>query len=412
VGEIVAIAVAIGSAISAAATAVAAVVSTVVSAVVAAVSAAVTWIGAAIASVISTVGTAIGDFYAGFLYSMSGVMGTVSLADASFATVLGSYVGSIYATFATFLEVIHFKTILTIHEIAYIVSEDYRAMWVKVYDEIGAVSSALGFTSEFLYLTLRDARTLVLDVSSTLGYRYDPGEIIWLQEMNKFFKDFSTVANTYKNNPSQLFWDIDQKIVKPNIDNKGSAMQTVIASVDTALSAAKTSVEDVIRIRDDVGRIVARLPSDVREWVKPMVDGAFKYVDEFIDDIYKPHAKELDRVITILDGQTTQTGSKVKGIVERLLHPGDYLHEIDSFSEKDRLDQERKISNIVSRGYEQETSDWHQRHRVEKERYEEEMMVTERPVPSPGLPAPETVEIKQPEKIPLIPRKTWFVGDY
>jgi hypothetical protein len=411
-GEIVAIAVAIGSAISAAATAVAAVVSTVVSAVVAAVSAAVTWIGAAIASVISTVGTALSDFYLGLTTYIGGNFAVADFVGTTFMTQVGAYVGSVYVTFAAFLEAIHFSTILTIHEIAYIVSDDYRAMWVKVYDEIGAVSSALGFTSEFLYLTLRDARTLVLDVSSTLGYRYDPGEIIWLQEMNRFFKDFSTVANTYKNNPSQLFWDIDQKIVKPNVDNKGTAMQSVLSSVDTALSAAKTSVEDIIRIRDDVDRIVARLPGDVREWVKPMVDEAFKYVDKFIDDIYKPNAKQLDRVITILDGQTSASGQKVKGIIERLLHPADYLHEIDLLPEKERKAEELKIEDFTRRVFEDQTADWHQRHKAEEEKLKEEMLITEKALPPPELPTPKTVEVKRPEKIPLIPRNTWFVGDY
>ena len=403
---------AIASAITSAATAVAAVVTTISTAVASAVVAAATAVASVVSSIVSAIGVAISDFYIGLTTYLEGIFVLADYAGTSFMTQLGAYVGAIYSTFTGFLAAIHFKTILAIHEIVYLVSEDYREMWQGVYREIANVSNALGFTSEFLYLTLRDARTLVLDVSSTMGRKYDLAEITWLQEMNKFFKDFSTVAKTYQNNPSQLFWDIDQKIIRPSIDTKGDVSQMVLSTVDSAIRVAKEAVDDISRIRYDIGSLISHLPSQIRDEIKPAIDKVLKQWDDWIKEDYKPIMTGLTKVTDHLQYNQRAITVTLSDVVSRLLRPGDFLREIYRGTPDEARDQQKKIADISKSEFIEESQDWYARHRTERKEYEEEVRIREIELPSPPIVKGERVEIEGETIPPMIPRKGWFVGDY
>jgi len=91
---------------------------------------------------------------------------TVNNAATALYLETSTQVNAIKASYNMFLEAIHYDTLLKIHEIAYIVSGDYRVQVNKIYGRIAEVSEALGLGAQFINLALRNARAITLDAVS------------------------------------------------------------------------------------------------------------------------------------------------------------------------------------------------------------------------------------------------------
>ncbi|GAI32621.1 unnamed protein product, partial [marine sediment metagenome] len=137
-------------------------------------------------------------YYYGFAVMMADLAlecELLALANISYmeigAYALGEFVASIGICMGSFLDAIHFTTLLQVHQIAYILSGDYREMMSHVYNEIAEVSGALGLGSGYLILLHRNARNVILDVSGMMGRSYDVAEITWLQQYSDYLKKFN-----------------------------------------------------------------------------------------------------------------------------------------------------------------------------------------------------------------------------
>ena len=409
---VIAIAVTVGSAIGTAVSAVAAVVGTVVSAVGAALAAVGSWIATAVTAAYVAVAEAVADFAAGFLFTETAGFQGMSVAGESFFLQVGAYVGSVVYAFTAFLEAIHFTTLLTIHEIAYMVSEDYRAMWVKIYSELGSISYYLGYSADFLNLLIRDARSLVLDTSAMLGKKYDLAEIAWTYQFQSYLRIFSDQAKTYIKNPAAVFHDIDRLLTKPAVDAKAGAMQTVYLTIDSTLKFTKTTVDEVGKVRDDLGSLVSHLPNQIRAEIQPVIDKVFKTWDDWILKDYKPALKIIDGVIGVVSAREEENYKRNKDLADRLKKPGTYLKAIYDLPSYEWPSEEKAVADIATESWSKERQESYEMTKpygeelpafmemLKKERPKVEWAIFELEVP--GRPAGAPVE----------PRKTWNVGDY
>jgi len=96
-------------------------------------------------------------------------IGALTVSSVATASAISSFISAIAVSFGAFLEAIHFKTLLAIHEIAYLLSDEYRLMLASITQDIMEYSESLGMGSTFVLLGIQNVRTLVLDVSSMLG---------------------------------------------------------------------------------------------------------------------------------------------------------------------------------------------------------------------------------------------------
>lgn len=410
--EVIAIAVGIGAAVASAATAVAAVVATVATAIASVVVTVATWVWSGITIIYTAVAEAVADFAAGFAFTAEAGFQGLSVAGESFFLQLGAYAGSLVFYFGAFLEAIHFSTLLTIHEIAYICSEDYRAMWSKVYEEMGQISYALGYSADFLNIIIRDSRNVVLDASAMMGQKYDLAEVVWIKSFQSYLKVFSDQASKYTKNPATIFFDLDKMLTKPAIDNKAGIMQTVYTTIDATIKFTKGAVEEVDKLRVDLGSLVSHLPGSIRDTVKPMLDKIAKDWDEWIRSDYKPSLKLMDGVIKSIGIEQGKNTAKNKALVDKLKKPGTYLKEIYNLPSYEWPSEEKAVTEIALKPFEEEAYYWkaitnksiqestEARKIAFAEREKVEWEISEIEVPE--RPASTSVE----------PRNTWFVGDF
>jgi hypothetical protein len=335
----------------------------VVASVTAIVATAVTTIVMAIASALSLMGTILWSGSVGVVTGILNAVGLISGATASniltslnainvigaqaYLTV-GSAISAITSGFKAFLEAIHFHTLIQINDIAYLVSSDYREMMNKVYAELADFSNAVGLGAQFITLAIRNARNIVLDVSTMVGRNYDLAEVNWLNEMNGFFTTISDNARRIANDPYLLLSYIDEQLIKPSADLKGSVMQGLFNTVDTILDFTDKTVDDIATLKSDLQTFVNDLPASIKEDIKPLIDAAIEPFDSFMDKVYTPNFTKVSQVLDILSVRLDDRTDDINNLVDRLRKPGDLLQSVDLLPSSERTEQRTKMFTTVN----------------------------------------------------------------
>jgi len=340
----------------------------------------------------------------------------LALAEVSYmeigAYAIAGFVDAIGICMGSFLEVIHFSTLLQIHQVAYILSGDYREMMSHVYDEIAEVSVALGLGSGYLILLHRNARNVILDVSGMMGRSYDLAEITWLQQYSDYLKKFNERVNIYKTNPGMILHDVDEYLVKPAADLKGAVVSNIILTIDSTVAVMKDTVTDVSKLRTDLGQLISDLPPKIRSETKPFFDEVFLKYDDWIREDYKPAIKVFDQLIGALKVEQDTHRQNIGGLVDRLKRPADYLLELDNFDLDLKREQEDSIHELSSRTYMRQAYDVRSDIGPVTFAFQKLAEALTVSIPPPEWKIPEKIEPGRPARTPVEPRETWDVGDY
>lgn len=411
-GVIVAIGAVIAGAVASAVTAVASIIATIAAAVASTVATIggliASSVGAAISSAVSGIGSVMASIAGSVTNAIQIVLPTLSNVYNSIATFTRILVGGMKA----FLEAIHFQTMLKVHNLGMIFSKDYREMMQKVYNELAEVSKALKLGPHTLSLILRDARNIVLDVSSLMGRSYDLSQVQWLTTMNDYLKNFAEVAGTYENNPSALIEDLAEWIDKPAIEAKSQFMQTFIGIVDKTVTAVDDTARKVVQLRRDVQTFVLDLPDSISRKIFDKVDPLFQEVDNFIMYEYEPNVRNIRQALDILGDTTRNQTDRLGEITNKILNPGDLMSGVDNLPDFERIRQERMIGDIASRSQVEEMTEANSA--IEKA-YAGIGRIFEAVTEVRKLPPYHVTEYQgplTPAFVSPIPRETWFIGDF
>lgn len=403
---------------------------------------------------------------------------TVNNAATALYLETSTQVNAIKASYNMFLEAIHYDTLLKIHEIAYIVSGDYRVQVNKIYGRIAEVSEALGLGAQFINLALRNARAITLDVNASIGRFYDIGEIAWMKNLSGFLESWNdsvtvqhynetgvwltedytdkikadtrqqelnainvlhkasvsqvgniwqvkyqkleasalsvTIGYTqkYKNNPGQIFHDIDTRIIKPHVDEAAEKSQIMFSTVEGIVNSVSETVEDIQKVNNSLDKFTQDLPASIRKHIEPYVNKITQKVDNWIDYTYKPKSIIIDKTLNVLIADKQVQESKMSSLYDRLKKPGTYLKEIDTLSREDRENEEAKVFEVANRtpnklykDGEKEISDKTQ----ELTKVDKALKYNIEPLPTMELekPSVSSKPLKEHTK-----KESWFVGDY
>lgn len=316
------------------------------------------------------------------------------------------------AGFSAFLTAIYFDVILTVHNIAYLVSPHYREMFQKVLNEIMNISHILGLGPSFIVLALENARTLVLTTSGLLGMKYDMAQVQWLGILSNYLKEFAGKVRSYRNNPGLLLLDMGELINRPVMDQMGAYMQTIIGTIDDTIDNAEKVAQAVTAVERDLTAFIDDLPENLKRQIKPYTDPILNRINSFIKYDFKPSIDVIHGVIGVLETKQQGIKSQIDDTIERLLYPGKYLHEIDALDSDLQNEQAWSIAEVSNRPERELYEVVDQGRDVIRERLKSilDALATRLPKPAYALP-----EVPRPVIIPQIEmeeRNTWFVGDY
>ena len=384
----------------------------IVTAIVSAVAAVIGALGAWVAGVVSAVTSAISAAYSAVSFWVSTQLVMISYELGGIYATIAAWGEGAVGAFKGFLNAIYFKELMMIHEIAYIVSADYRKLVEEIYRRISDVSQALGIGAETMNLAFRNARSLVLSASSLMGRSYDIGEITWLRDFSNIMQKIQADAFRYNLRPDLLYLDLDEWVIKSSVNVQAGVMQTVLTTLDSTLKGLKDTVKGIGEVRENLERFVSGLPESIRERVEPMLEPVIKHFDEFVSDIYEPRIKVMDEIVGSLDRRMISTRGEISGIVDRLKRPGDYLTEIDDLPWELRRQQEDKVDDIASRTFQRKAERTGREASREYRGFLRVLEALKKEYPPPPYEIPEAEAPLRPPGVPVKPRDTWFVGEY
>jgi len=325
---------------------------------------------------------------------------------------IGTYWFAITSAWSSFLTAIYFDAIMACHSVAFMVSEDYRIMIMGVYGELAKASAALGFAPQFLALALQNTRTLVLDVSSSMGMGYDMAQIQWLQAFQGWLKEFSKRAQTYKMNPAQLFYDMEDLVDRPFVDVKGNYMRVILTAIDNTVHGIDLTVKEIVKIRDDINKLVADLPEKMRNEIKPFTDKITKEFNEFLKDEFNPRLKMINSLIAQASIRQKDANARTDGLVGRLKNPAGYIKEIDKLEADKKRAAEDYLAELTTRTVTRESSYIGAEMTPIKEGLQQLASMLGKEFPKPEYEVVEVQTPVRPAGVPAELRKTWFVGDF
>ncbi len=406
------IAVTIGSAIVAAITAVAAAIGPILVAIGAAVAAVAAMVVTVSIFVVESIIVAFTWFGSQVVANIGWLVDWMTTHSKNVYTTVAAYIKSTADTFQAILEIIHFKTILQVHSIAQIVSPQYRAMMVKVYDAISKASDALGLGPMFMTLAIQNTRNLVLDVTAMFGQKYDLGQVSWLGTLNNYLDHFNTKIEKYRLNPEAVFWDLAELIERPAQDAKGAFQQGIISGLDTALDFASKMGTGLARIGIDIVKLHEDLPAFIKNVIPDPGEVFWTNFDGFLQQHYLPMVTELQNEIGSWNADLQASQQTVSGLVDQLRKPGDLIKNIDALPTYEREDQDRILADFSNRRLGRLVDSLMPALSLSKQKLESNARI---PIPPPqGLPIlsyePQSGSV--PGVGATAQRGSWFVGDY
>jgi hypothetical protein len=332
--------------------------------------------------------------------------------ESNFAMQAMGWVSAIQSSFSSFLQAIHFKLILSAHQIAYLVSGEYRNMMTQVFFQINQVSSALRMGDETLNLILRDARNIVLDTSAMMGHSFDVGELTYWATAQSFFQEMSTKMDTYKRNPGQLFFDLDQKIFKPSVDAKAETQRMVYSTIDNIVRVTETTTNDIVKVGHDLKSFASHLPEEIRSQIEPAIKVVVGQIDTFVKSTYNPAMDGLKIYMTNLKVDHDSTALRLSDLLERSRKPSSLFAPMEELDLDEMFAEEEYLASKTGRSLIRQLESFEDAARPDREETSQILAA----IPEEEEIIPEAFFGGEVPEIgsfpPVIPRDKWEVGDY
>lgn len=251
----------------------------------------------------------------------------------------------------SFLDYIHFDTLKDLHDIGYIVWEDYREVINEFYKGVSEWSGALGLDASFVTLALSDARNLIMDVGSLTGHSYDINELTWVNELTGFMQEVEKKSSDYEENPGYFLIDLQQWFDADYVQAKSSFQLNLFGVIKEAAGFITDNTTKLEKLKEDLEQAVLHLPESISRPIYEKLDKGFKAFDSLIEDTINPTLVKLEGVGEVLSGHANRTEGHLDVIDNLMANPGTLLTNINQLPEIQRLEQEAQISEISTRGF-------------------------------------------------------------
>lgn len=231
------------------------------------------------------------------------------------------FIEDLIEKFEWFLRAIHLKTILAVHQVAMLVSPQYRAMMQRIFKSLSEYSKAIGMGPAFIDLAIRSTRTLVLDVTGALGHSYDMSQLVWLTELDGFMKTLAINTKRYADNPFLIFQDLEEDIERRFGNVHGSVETSTLLVIEGLLKGMGKAAADIDRIDKDALKLLNDLPSFIKSHIDPEVFRIMNTIDGFIAGEFLPRIQSINGVLAQYGNDIRAAQAAAAAAAARILTP-------------------------------------------------------------------------------------------
>ena len=326
--------------------------------------------------------------------------------------VIVEYWIAISAYIGAFLAAIHFSTLVAIHNVANILSAEYREFSMELWSSIAKWGAAIGLGAGFLVSVLQISRSLVMDVGALMGKKYDLAEIEWMQRLSSFLQKWEQFGALFAAEPGVFLMAVDAYFTQPYHNSKSEFSLNILSFIDATTKILDDTVPKLDKLRQDLEIAIEMMPDNISKPIYNFIGTAFADFDTFIDDKYTPVLENIKFATDTLFNRDEMKKAEIANLVDQLLHPASILMNVDKLDDIKRLEEQNRICEISNRAL---TTESEQRNKaIDREHVENsrvfDALTAERE--SPDFLNLEYNGPKQDIKVKDSNIKSWQVGDY
>lgn len=307
---------------------------------------------------------------------------------------------------------LHLSTVLAIHNLAYMLSGDYRKFWKDFYKKIGKISKALGYDTYYLALALRNSRTLFIDASTSMGLPYNTADMMYLESLSKYLWRFSANAKNYSQDTEELFFDLNDYLERKQADLKAGFIRKELTATANITSVLTATVRDIITLRSDIDSFVTDLPPAWSRKIESLIGPIMKKFDNFIANTYKPEIKRIWDFYNVFKIVEDRNSDNIFQLAKKTDNPFKMLTDAWIKPIEEILGFENKIIDLTAIPLSQDAAAIVE---IAQPTVDELLAGAEREIITPAPVNLLGLEVDSPRPI-FVPaskiRLTWFVGDF
>lgn len=321
-------------------------------------------------------------------------------------------IDEIIDAFAIFIELINLEALMEIHEILWILSDDYRALIGQLFDEISKVSEELLGYGLALHFIFRNTRALSLSVKSAMGIEYDVGQAMWLTEFGEVLTKFNEKAHLYATDPEMLFYDLEEW-ADQHVANIGATYQQAqYNAVKGALIAIKNTARDTKEIKGRLDDLIFALPGQRENAIRAHTQPILWRIDKFQFEDYPSDQKRSREMILQNREDQRRSRERISSIEWKTETPSRTITPPASMTDEERNAEYEKIEDITSKKYQDDSDRFIDESEKELEERKKEKKIEEVILPPPSWEAIKEKETFVVEMVKSKHRTSPFVGDY
>lgn len=347
------------------------------------------------------------------VYGITVIKGGTALMIEAGPFSVGMAMTGLKTVLATFLEAIHFRTIMAVHNILWVLSEDYRKVMSKLFKTISEVSEELFGWSMGMEVMLRNTRVLVVSSAAILGITYDVAELMWLTQMETFLVGFNDRVESYMEDPEQFFIDLQVMVEQHAIDLSAGRNQLIFEAVTSLTQGVLTNAENLVRIDSAVSENQFKVGGLIGEDHKGGIADNRRGHEQFKRDEYKPRQDQQETSITQNKARSMENKRETDRIAKKMTTPTGQIDEIDELEEPQKTEEEEKLEDLSTRPYQEESEELKSEKETAAAEQEKELTESEKEMKEKLREEPVFAEPVTPLEVkPGPPVNFWSVGDY
>lgn len=347
------------------------------------------------------------------VYGVSVVQGgTALMINAGPIAVKTAMVG-LRAVLATFLEAIHFRTIMALHNIAWVLSEDYRKMLSKVFKKMSEASEVIFGWSLGMRVIIENTRSIVITSAAALGFEYDTAQLMWITSFSEIIEKINEKSEIYMEDPEQFFFDLEEMVDKHAIDLSSGASRLIYEATYNQTVA----IERTATILGDVQAKSNQNRHNVNVLSGQNLDRRVHYNQAtfmgFQTNTYAPKQQQQDSSIEENSTQTENNRNSISMNAQKLSEPDGQIKGVDKQPEPEKTEQEESLEDLTTRPFQEDTEELAEEQKVANEDREDTLSERETEIARETEPA--HVPTKPVTPLEVKPKPTvnaWSVGDF
>jgi len=240
------------------------------------------------------------------------------------------------------------------------ISAVYDTRMFTIYGELARVSVAINTPPDYLEGIIQDARSFAMGIACLDGLPYYTFLANWDSGVSNLLALIINSISLYKDNPQRIKNDVENSLIKPIFDMQVDKQRTQQALINNLSLMIDNLTTQLANIADKSDKDIQTINDLLNNTIQPKLSELQANFEYWLKNTYAFNQQAQNNEILRLWDGINQIVANINQIVAGLNYGGDLLLRIDSLPDDIRFVQEQEITDVSTRRFIADITDWQQ----------------------------------------------------